>query len=144
MNEFKIWLDEKSLTCAPESVYGSAIDMAIAQAIIYALNTLPNVMNYLNDGRLSIDNNRAERAVKPFVIGRKNWLFSNTPNGADASALLYSITQSCLMNELNPYKYYTYILDLLANSKVNELKLDELMPYSKEMISKFHMTNGTD
>lgn len=73
-----------------------------------------------------------------------NWLFSNTPNGADSSALLYSITQSCLMNELNPYKYYTYILDLLANSKVNELKLDELMPYSKEMISKFHMTNGTD
>lgn len=69
MNEFKIWLDEKSLTCAPESVYGSAIDMAIAQAIIYALNTLPNVMNYLNDGRLSIDNNRAERAVKPFVCG---------------------------------------------------------------------------
>ena len=101
-------------------------------------------MNYLNDGRLSIDNNRAERAVKPFVIGRKNWLFSNTPNGADSSALLYSITKSCLMNELNPYQYYTCILDLLANSKVNELKLDELMPYSKEMISKFHMTNGTD
>ena len=73
-----------------------------------------------------------------------NWLFSNTPNGADSSALLYSITQSCLMNELNPYKYYTYILDLLANSKVTELKLDELMPYSETMISKFHMTNGTD
>lgn len=48
------------------------------------------------------------------------------------------------MNELNPYKYYTYILDLLAISKVNELKLDELMPYSENMISKFHMTKGTD
>lgn len=48
------------------------------------------------------------------------------------------------MSELNPYKYYTYILDLLANSKVTELKLDELMPYSETMISQFHMTNGTD
>ena len=136
MDEFKAWLDERSLTCAPESVYG--------KAILYATHIYPNLMNYLNDSRLSIDNNKAERAVKPFVIGRKNWLFSNTPNGADSSALLYSITQSCLMNELNPYKYYTYILDLLANSKVTELKLDELMPYSETMISKFHMTNGTE
>jgi transposase len=136
MTEFKAWLDEKSLTCALESSFG--------KAIVYAINTLPNVMNYLNDGRLSIDNNKAERAIKPFVIGRKNWLFSNTPNGAGSSALLYSITQSCLMNELNPYKYYTYILELLANSKVNELKLDELMPYSEKMITKFHMNNGTD
>ena len=48
------------------------------------------------------------------------------------------------MNELNPYKYYNYILDHLANSKVNELKLDELMPYSEKMISKFHMTKGTE
>ncbi len=136
MTEFKAWLDDKSLTCALESSFG--------KAIVYAIHTLPQVMNYLNDGRLSIDNNKAERAIKPFVIGRKNWLFSNTPNGADSSALLYSITQSCLMNELNPYKYYTYILDHLANSKVNELKLDELMPYSEKMVSKFHMTKGTD
>lgn len=48
------------------------------------------------------------------------------------------------MNELNPYKYYSYILDHLASSKVNELKLDELMPYSEKMISKFHMTKGTE
>lgn len=135
-HEFKVWLDERSLTCALESVYG--------KAILYATHIYPKLMNYLNDNRLSIDNNKAERVVKSFVIGRKNWLFSNTPNGADSSALLYSITQSCLMNELNPYKYYTYILDLLANSKVTELKLDELMPYSETMISKFHMTNGTE
>ena len=136
MTEFKAWLDEKSLSCALESSFG--------KAIIYAIHTLPQVMNYLTDGRLSIDNNKTERAIKPFVIGRKNWLFSNTPNGADSSALLYSITQSCLMNELNLYKSYTYILDLLANSKVTGLKLDELMPYSETMISIFHMRNGTE
>jgi hypothetical protein len=115
---------------------------SFGKAIVYAINTLPNVMNYLSDGRLSIDNNKAERAIKPFVIGRKNWLFSNTPNGADSSALLYSITQSCLMNELNPYKYYTYILGHLANSKVNELKLDELMPYSEKIFLNFTLITG--
>lgn len=61
MDEFKTWLDERSLTCAPESVYG--------KAILYATHIYPKLMNYLNDSRLSIDNNKAERAVKPFVSG---------------------------------------------------------------------------
>jgi len=61
MTEFKAWLDEKSLTCSLESSFG--------KAIVYAINTSPNVMNYLSDGRLSIDNNKAERAIKPFVSG---------------------------------------------------------------------------
>lgn len=61
MNEFKIWLDEKSLTFALES--------SIGKVIVYTIHTLPQVMNYLNDGRLSIDNNKAEKAIKPFVSG---------------------------------------------------------------------------
>ena len=61
MTEFKTWLDEKSLTCALESSFG--------KTIVYAIHTLQQVMNYLNDGRLSIDNNKAERAIKPFVSG---------------------------------------------------------------------------
>jgi hypothetical protein len=64
MTEFKAWLDDKSVTYALESSFG--------KAIVYAIHILPQVMNYLNDGRLSIDNNKAERAIKPFVIGRKN------------------------------------------------------------------------
>ncbi len=59
-------------------------------AITYSLHQWPKLIRYLEDGRLSIDNNRAERAIKPFVIGRKNWLFSNTARGARASAILYS------------------------------------------------------
>ena len=131
MIEFQNWLAEKQLTSAPASSYGKAIN--------YAASYLPSIMNYLLDGRLELDNNRAERAIKPFVIGRKNWLFSNTPNGAASSALLYSITQTCLLNDLNPYKYIAHMLDVLANKKVNELNISQLMPYSEEVVSKFHM-----
>ena len=131
MIEFQNWLAEKQLTSAHQSSYGKAIN--------YAANYLPSIMNYLLDGRLELDNNRAERAIKPFVIGRKNWLFSNTPNGAESSAMLYSITQTCLLNNLNPYKYIAHVLHVLANTKVNELDLSRLMPYSKDIIAKFHM-----
>jgi len=64
MNEFKDWLNEKQLTSAPNSSYGKAIN--------YAVNYLPTIMNYLLDSRLELDNNRAERAIKPFIIGRNN------------------------------------------------------------------------
>ncbi len=113
MIEFRDWLNEKKLTSAPQSGYGKAVN--------YAVNYLPTIMNYLNDGRLELDNNKAERAIKPFVIGGKNWLFSNTQNGARSSAILYSIVQTCLLNKINPYQYLAYVLDYLANHKINEI-----------------------
>ena len=70
--------------------------MALGEAITYAINQFVKFRRYLDDGRLSIDNNRAERAIKAFVIGRKNWLFSNTCNGAHASAILYSLVETAL------------------------------------------------
>lgn len=131
MIEFKAWLNEKQLTSALQSNYGKAIS--------YAVNQLPTIMNYLEDGRLELDNNRAERVIKPFVIGRKNWLFSNTPNGANSSAQLYSIVQTSLLNNINPYHYLAHVLDLLANRKINEIKLNEIMPYSETMIKQFQL-----
>ena len=59
----------------------------------------------MEDGRLEIDNNRAERSIKPFVIGRKNWMFSNTPRGAQASAIVYSVVETAKENGLNPFIY---------------------------------------
>ena len=132
MEAFKAWLEERQLTRAQGSAYGKAID--------YAVNTMPSIMTYLEDGRLDIDNNRAERAIKPFVMGRKNWLFSNTPNGAQSSAILYSIVQTCLLNEINPYKYLAHVLHLLANTKINKLDLDAITPYSPAMIEQFKMS----
>ncbi|WP_439148198.1 IS66 family transposase, partial [Vibrio sp.] len=76
---------------------------------------------------LSIDNNRAERAIKPLVIGRKNWLFSNTPNGADASAMLYSIVETAKANGLILYDYMVKCMKELA--KV-EPDIDALLPWN--------------
>lgn len=131
MIKFRDWLNEKQLTSAPQSGYGKAVN--------YAVNYLPTIMYYLLDGRLELDNNKAERAIKPFVIGRKNWLFSNTQNGARSSAILYSIVQTCLLNKINPYKYLAFVLDYLANHKINQIKLNDILPYSKNIIEDFNM-----
>ena len=85
----------------------------IADAILYTLNQEVYLRRYLEDGHLSIDNNSAERALKNFAVGRRNWLFAKSIRGADASALVYSITETALLNHLKPYAYLTYILDEL-------------------------------
>ena len=86
----------------------------------------------LLDERLELTNNRAERAVKPFVIGRKNWLFSDTDKGADASARCYSIIESANLNGLNVFGYLSYLLTelpKLGNEPTDE-QLDKLLPWS--------------
>lgn len=85
----------------------------IGDAILYALNQETYLRRYLEDGHLSIDNNSAERAIKNFAVGRRNWLFSKSIRGADASATIYSITETALLNGLKPYLYLTYVLDQL-------------------------------
>ena len=136
MLEFEDWLNKKELTASDGSSYG--------RAIAYGVKYLPSIIKYTDDGRLELDNNRAERAIKPFVIGRKNWLFSNTPNGAESSAISYSIVQTCLLNKLNPYQYLAHVLDVLANKKVSEIDLDKIMPYSLEMIERFKIDKKHD
>ena len=85
----------------------------IGDAILYALNQEVYLRRYLEDGHLSIDNNSAERAIKNFAVGRRNWLFSKSIRGADASAAVYSITETALLNGLKPYFYLTYVLEQL-------------------------------
>ena len=65
---------------------------------------------YLDDGRLELSNNRAERSIKPFVMGRKNWLFANTPGGAQGSATIYSLIETAKENGLDPYRYLLWVL----------------------------------
>ena len=78
-------------------------------ALTYLHNNGKELSEYLNDGRLEISNNIAERSIKPFVIDRKNFLFANTPNGATASAVIFSIIQTAIENKLDPYKYLKHI-----------------------------------
>ena len=77
-------------------------------------------MNVFLDGRLELSNNRAERAVRPFAVGRKNWLFSNTPNGADASCTIYSLVETAKANGLNPFSYLKFLLEKLPNGSSPE------------------------
>ena len=106
LDEFKIWLDKSAQQVPPQT--------AIGKAITYSLNQWPKLIRYIENGKFTIDNNRAERAIKPFVIGRKNWLFANTKNGAHASAVLYSLCETAMANGLMPFDYLNYVLKQLA------------------------------
>ena len=115
----------------------------IGDAILYTLNQEPYLRRYLVDGHLSIDNNSAERAIKNFAVGRRNWLFARSIRGADASAIVYSITETALLNGLKPYAYLTYVLDQLRQMgpfpKPEEL--DRLLPWSDDLPDGFRTKN---
>ena len=105
-----------------------------ALAVNYSLNQEEKLEKYLKDGRLEISNNAGERAIRPFVIGRGNWLFCNTPKGATASAMLYSIIETAKENRLNLFNYIQYLLEKLPNVDVyDKQELDKLMPWSTEL-----------
>lgn len=102
LTAFKSWLDT-NLTKTPEQ-------SKIGGAIRYALSNWELLINYLKDGRIEIDNNLLENSIRPFALGRKNWLFAGSPNGAKAGAILYSLIETCKANNIEPYKYFCKIL----------------------------------
>ena len=107
---------------------------ATGKALKYANNCLPNMDKILEDGSLEIDNNAAERAIKPFVIGRKNWLFSNTSRGAKASATLYSIIETAKANNLVAERYLKYLFDKLTGiDDISTIEIENLMPWSLDL-----------
>ena len=116
----------------------------IGDAVLYTLNQEAYLRRYLEDGHLSIDNNSAERAIKNFAVGRRNWLFAKSIRGADASAVVYSITETALLNGLKPYVYLTYVLDQMRQMgpfpKLEEL--DRLLPWSDDLPDGFRTKNN--
>ena len=90
LDKLKQWLDKQQALVPPKSLLG--------KAITYGQNQWPYLVRYLESGLLDIDNNAAERAIKPFVIGRKNWLFAHSVKGARASAILYSLVELSLIH----------------------------------------------
>ena len=119
LNEFKQWLDKSAEQVPPKS--------AIGKAISYSRNQWNSLIVYVENGHLAFDNNRAERAVKPFVIGRKNWLFSNTASGANASAILYSLIETAKANGLIPFDYLLHCFEHLANGSDD---IDAILPWN--------------
>jgi transposase len=126
LKAFSEWLHEQKPKVLPKSKLG--------EAITYCLNQWDKLNAFLLDGRLEIDNNRSERSIKPFVIGRKNWLFSNTKRGATTSATIYSIIETAKENQLNPYQYLTYLFEKLPNINITDNEeLDKVMPWSSAL-----------
>jgi transposase len=127
LDAYLAWLRQQRSRTLPKSLVG--------QAIAYSLNQWDKLLAFLLDGRLEIDNNRSERAIKPFVIGRKNWLFANTPRGAKASGNIYSVIETAKENGLNPFKYLLYLFEQmpqLPDPKDFEA-LDRLLPWSTSL-----------
>ncbi len=125
LEAFWCWLDSLS------TLKGSAL----GKAVTYARNQKPYMENYLLDGRCSLSNSAAENAIRPFTVGRKNWLFSDSPKGASASAAAYSLVETAKANGLNVYAYLEHLLLYMPGSKWQQYpeELDELMQWSLEV-----------
>lgn len=130
-DEFYNWME--GLGALPSSMLGKAVS--------YARSQRKYIERYLTDGRLEISNNRAERSIKPFVIGRKNWLFSNTPAGARSSAIYYSLIVTATENGLNPFEYLTWVLTQMPNlgRPGYAASIEELLPGSTVLPEKVFM-----
>lgn len=108
-----------------------------AKAITYCTNRRQALMTYLEDGRCSLSNNLTEQGCKAFVVGRKNWLFSDQPVGAYTSAVIYSLVQTAKLNGVNPYYYLRYVLEKMSSypncENLTEQELADLMPWSSKV-----------
>ena len=117
-----------------------------SKGLNYCLNQEKYLRVFLDDGEVPIDNSAAERAIRPFTIGRKNWLFFNTERGAEAGAGVYSIAETAKANHLNTFWYFNHLLTVLPELKrkygsvdlapVNEL--DRCLPWSKDLPEECH------
>lgn len=127
VDEFFKWVKEQVATMLPK---GKTMD-----GLNYCINQEKYLRVFLEDGEVPIDNSASERALRTFCIGKKNWLFFDSPRGASAGALVYSISETAKLNNLKPYKYFEYILTELPklcdkDGNIEQSKLDYLMPWS--------------
>ena len=109
-----------------------------SEALLYALKYKEGLMNYLKDGSCSISNNLAENSIRPFTIGRKNWLFSGSPKGAAASAAIYSLVETAKANGLSPHRYLEYLLGDLPGVPFRQYPeiLDDYLPWHPDIQKK--------
>ena len=121
LDAFLAWANVR--TAAPKS--------ALGKALTYLKEQWLYLTNYLKDGRLELSNNRAERSIKPFVIDRKNFLFANTPKGAQGSAVIFSLIQTAIENKLDPYRYLTWLLTTANNADLTlPAETKRLLPWN--------------
>lgn len=121
------WLWLKTVDPAPGS--------KLAKAVTYAQNQKQYLSAFLEHGEVDISNNFAENAIRPFVVGRKNWLFCDSPKGADSSAIVYTLVETAKVNGMDPYRYLLRVLSSMPYLGKNAApeELDRMMPWSPEM-----------
>lgn len=121
LKKIRAWLDKYQTKALPNSLLGKAIQ--------YANNQWPTLTIFLKDGEIEVDNNIAENAIRPFAIGRKGWLFSGSPAGAEASATMYSLIETAKANGLEPWRYLNHLFEHFPKAKSQE-EIHALLPFS--------------
>lgn len=118
LEEIKAWLNEQYPQVLPKSPIGKAIS--------YSLLQWPKLKNYLLDGRLEIDNNLVENAIRPVALGRKNYLFAGSHEGAKRAALIYSLVITAKLHEAEPFEYLRDVLTRIADYPYSQI--EDLLP----------------
>lgn len=121
LNELHDWMEKLLPMVPPKSALGSALS--------YMRDYWGKLVRYPERGDLPIDNNRCENAIRPFVVGRKAWLFSDTPAGADASAIIYSLVETAKANGIEPYTWLRHVLEHLPAARTAD-EMDKLLPWN--------------
>ena len=122
--QIKALLDDAQFKVPPKSPLGTAV--------FYSLNHWASLNIYLQDGRLEIDNNRSERSIKPFVIGRKNWMFHGNDVGAHAGGILFSLIETCKQHKVEVFSWLKYVLTNIHQTETME-QLEKLLPYNIDL-----------
>lgn len=121
LEKLKLWLDEKQPKVAPDTLTRTAIN--------YLINQWDHLVRYCEHGQLRISNVMAENAIRPYAVGRKAWLFSTSPDGAKATAAMFSLIESAKANGVEPYAYMQHVIGNIAAADTDEA-LDALMPWN--------------
>ncbi len=121
----KSWFDKALLNTLPKGKTG--------EALAYTHKNWVKLTEYIKDGRLSIDNNPVENAIRPFAIGRKNWMFSDSQQGAKASAMLYSMIETAKANQVEPYIYLKTVFSQLPQAESLE-DIEGLLPWNIDLL----------
>jgi hypothetical protein len=124
LEQLNAWLSQTLTLLSRKSALGGAI--------FYALNRWQALTRYCDDGRIEIDNNAAERALRGVALGRKNYLFAGSDAGGERAAAIYSLVGSAKLNSLNPQAYLTHVLERIADHPIN--RVDELLPWNVSLI----------
>ncbi len=135
LEKIKKWLDKSLSGTLPKGKSGMALS--------YMNNNWIKLTEYIKDGRLNIDNNPVEGAIRPFAIGRKNWMFSDSQKGAEASAMLYSIIETAKENGIEPYEYLRTVFTRLPQAESLE-EIEELLPWNIQLLDDTKPNSGED